>query len=160
MYKLRNFFGFFLIKKGYFINLVVSVVVGYYAYLMIEKVPKPGTIPELLKHLFNFTGGYFWTILLCLIAFISVATLGITTVINSVLMYRTEGFFRESEYYYDYELSFLGKVISVLLIVIGLALFLWSFYYFSYAAKLLFVLIVLGVVVIFYASSNSSRSRR
>lgn len=145
--RLLLFLGFAFTKQGYFIYLIVGILFGSLAYYLNSIIPKPETFWVLCKYLFGFAGKYLGTILVNLIAFVSVLIVGLATIIGSIKELRGYEFFGDIYYSDQYETPPLRLLVFSILAIAGLVVIVLSFiWYFYYASLLIGVLLVLGII--------------
>lgn len=130
-----------LVNPGLLIFMLIAAsVVGYFAYDAILTLPKPETFAELVKYLFHQTSDYFKTLFLALMSGLLVLASGITMIILG------------GKYLQNY------KVISIAIALLGAIMAVGSFYFFGYFIWLLVIVLVLGVILIWFINeSNTTR---
>lgn len=129
-------------KYIYIILVVLTGLLGYFALSAIYGLPKPETIPELIKYYFNSPGTYAKAIFLTLCAFSATVLLGFTTVLHAI------------------DLHELHIAIRIILGVIGVSIIVLGFYFFSYFLLLLIALIIIAVIGMIIFSNSDDRRRR
>ena len=135
-------FDFFKNRFVYVALLILTGVLGYFAYNMIHTLPKPGTIPEFIKYYFQSPNTYFKTTILTFGAFFVSISLGASTILHGACI------------------EDLHIAIRVLIIIIGVSIIASSFYFFSYFILLIVSILIIGIIAIVLLSDSGKGRRR
>lgn len=130
----------------FIVLLIGSVAAGWYATYLNSIIPKPETLTVYIQYLFSDQQVYATTALMDLLAGLLIAILGV-----QVILFGVSFMVRKSHYYGDsifQESSIIKKIGICLLILIGLAIFFYSFVFTGYFLKLLFVVLGIGAGVL------------
>lgn len=121
------------------ILFVAGVITDYFAYIWIQKLPKPESFLELLKYYFNLPKEYFGTLGLSFIAFLLTLMfalgLGAKAAIN--------------EDYYG--------AIRIIMVIFAVLIGLFSLFFVGKALWLLTVLLIAGAVIAFLMNNSNNR---
>jgi len=140
---MRDFFETISEKVTLGIILIASIIVDYFAYFSIQRLPKPSTTQEYITYLFNKPDDFYKTF--AFVCFASILTILLSLSIGSYSFF--------SEGYHPVVRIILG-ILAIIIFGIGL------FYYGYYLISLLFALLVIGFIGYIFLSSDSGKSRR
>lgn len=137
---MKKLFYYFTNLKPYIFLLVISFIIGYFAWKSAQNLPKPETIPALFKYYFQSPGDYLTATGLFLVV-------GLLFIFLSVLTgYMT------AIYWNDFNLF-----INIFCIIFTVALLILGIYFATYFTMLLFVLVLIAAIAYVFINNNSRR---
>lgn len=122
--------------KNFLLTTFVTFGIAYYSISFNSDLPKPETFIELAKFLWSNSGPYLFGMILNLLA----SLLSIT--LSSSLFYFLLGNYKEYR-----------PIVLIIVGLIGLTIFIVSFYFLHYFFLLLVTLILIGLIVFFVFQS-------
>lgn len=112
------------------ILFIAGAGVDVFAFIGIQKIPKPEGLMSTITYYFHLPQEYITTIILSIIAFLLTAAFGIGLLVQVTSW---------EEYY---------PIVRNILIFISVLIIIFSLYFISYFLFLLFCLIIIGLIVI------------
>lgn len=134
-------FDFLRNKFVYALLFLLTGLLGYFAYNMINSLPNPGTIPEFIKYYFRSPNIYFKATLLTFSAFFASISLGASTILQGAA-------------------EDLHIAVKIFIIVLGVIIIVISFYFFSYFILLIVSILILVAIFSVLLSDNGKGRRR
>lgn len=134
---MRDFLSFLTSKIPYWTLLFVTAAISSYTFLLIENIPKPETVSEMISFLFNDQEGYFKTFIFNLVTSLLLIVVGVCTIINAFKLRQDFHF-----------------IVTLIIGLFGFALIIFGFYFLSYFILLLIPILIIGGLLIIFANSR------
>lgn len=124
-----NTFNDFVCKKSIMaINTVCSIILGYFAYIVIQALPNPHTVTELIKYMFSNFNDYAKAMGLTLIASIFIFSLGLSFIVYGIKRFS------------------IYTVLRIFTILFGAIIIVSALYIFKFFLLLFFALLLVGII--------------